>query len=67
MEGELKLVADKQQCDKKKQQLKKRLLLHTDEDSDSSGEETTNPVALGDTEAGKYVPPSLPLAAINDS
>ena len=51
----------------KKNQLKKRLLLHTDEDSDSSGEETTNPVALQDTDAGKYVPPSLPLAAINDS
>ena len=51
----------------KKNQLKKRLLLHTDEDSDSSGEETTNPVALQDTDAGKYVPPSLPLGAINDS
>ena len=47
--------------------LKKRLLVHEDEDSDSDGEEYTNPVAKTDTEKMKYVPPTLNLGAINDS
>jgi len=42
-------------------------LLHTDEDSDSDGDSYTNPVAKNDTEKFKYVPPSLDIAAINDS
>jgi len=45
--------------------MKRRLLINTDEDSDEDGQRTTNPVAKNDTEALKYVPPSLNLA-IND-
>lgn len=47
--------------------MKRRLLVHADEDSDSDGESYTNPVAKSDTEKMKYVPPSLDLGAINDS
>lgn len=47
--------------------LKKRLLIHTDEDSDEDSETFVNPVAKNDTEAKKYVPPPLNIAAINDS
>lgn len=43
--------------------MKRRLLINTDEDSDSDGETTINPVALNDTENLKYMPPSL---AINE-
>ena len=41
--------------------------MHADEDSDSDGEEYTNPVAKTDTESMKYVPPTLNMNAINDS
>ena len=41
--------------------------MHTDDDSDEDGNEFTNPVALPDTEERKYVPPTLNMAAINDS
>ena len=51
----------------KKTQLKKRLILNTDDDSDDDGTEFTNPVALRDTERTKYIPPSLNLNAINGS
>ena len=51
----------------KNTQLKKRLILNVDEDSDSEGETFTNPVAKNDTEVNKYVPPNLDIAAINDS
>lgn len=49
--------------------MRKRLLVHTDEDSDDDGETFINPVAKDDTEATKYVPPSLTLDvnAINNS
>ena len=49
--------------------MRKRLLVHTDEDSDEDGETFVNPVAKTDTEATKYVPPqlSLDLGAINGS
>ena len=47
--------------------MKKRLILNVDEDSDSEGETFTNPVAKKDTEASKYQPPDLNIAAINDS
>ena len=42
-------------------------MLHTDEDSDSDGDSYTNPVAKNDFEKSKYVPPTLDMAAINDS
>ncbi len=51
----------------KKKGMRRRLLVHADEDSDEDGDSYTNPVALNDTEKKKYVPPSLDLAAINDS
>ena len=41
--------------------------MNVDEDSDDEGQTFTNPVAKGDTEAGKYVPPILDITAINDS
>lgn len=47
--------------------LKKRLLLHVDEDENSDGDSYTNPVAKQDTEKMKYVPPQLNIGAINDS
>lgn len=43
------------------------MILNVDEDSDSDGETFTNPVAKNDTEASKYVPPSLNIGAINES
>lgn len=51
----------------KSNSLKKRLILNTDDDTDSDGEEFTNAAILNDTEKNKYVPPSLDMAAINDS
>ena len=52
----------------KKNQLKKRLILHTDEDTDSEGETVINPVAKKDTEKTKYIPPPiLDLGTINKS
>lgn len=47
--------------------MKSRLLVHVDDDSDSEGEQYTNPVAKNDTEKLKYVPPQIDLGAINDS
>ena len=41
--------------------------MNVDEDSDEDGETFTNPVAKNDTEANKYVPPSLNIGAINES
>ena len=51
--------------DGKKNQLKKRLILHTDEDTDEEGETVINPVAKKDTEKTKYIPPQLDIGAIN--
>ena len=47
--------------------MRTKLLLNADEDSDEDGNTFTNPVALQDTEASKYQPPDLNIAAINDS
>jgi len=47
--------------------LKKRLILHTDEDTDDDGEEFKNPVAKQDTEKTKYMPPTLDIGSINNS
>ena len=44
--------------------MRKPLLLHTDEDSDSDGEEYTNPVAKAP--AKNYVPPSINLSGVKD-
>ena len=56
----------KRLSDGKKNQLKKRLILHTDEDTDSEGETTINPVAKQDTEKTKYIPPPvLDIGSIN--
>ena len=46
--------------------MKRRLLVATDEDSDEDGNQITNPVAKQDTEAMKYVPPTI-NTAINDA
>ena len=58
---------EKKLATQKNSQMKKKLLLNEDEDSDEEGNTFTNPVALQDTEANKYQPPDLNIAAINDS
>ena len=46
--------------------MKKRLILHTDEDTDEEGETVINPVAKKDTEKTKYIPPPmLDIGSIN--
>ena len=47
--------------------MRTKLLLNADEDSDEDGNTFTNPVALQDTEATKYQPPEINIAALNDS
>ena len=58
---ENKLKANKQS------QMRTKLLLNEDEDSDEDGNTFTNPVARQDTEATKYQPPEINIAALNDS
>ena len=50
-----------------KNALTRRLIAHTDEDSDSDGETYTNKVAKQDTEKMKYVPPQIIITSINES
>ena len=50
-----------------KNALTRRLIAHTDEDSDSDGETYTNKVAKQDTEKMKYVPPQIIIPFINES
>lgn len=50
-----------------KNALTRRLIAHTDEDSDSDGETYTNKVAKQDTEKMKYVPPQIIIPSINES
>ena len=47
--------------------MRTKLLLNEDEDSDEDGNTFTNPVARQDTEATKYQPPEINIAALNDS
>ena len=49
--------------EKKSSEMKKPLLLHTDEDSDEEGEEYTNPVAKAPS--NQYKPPPINLSGVS--